>query len=60
MQEELEEVEEEVQDRGVALTNRDNIIDNLRAEIHELQQHQAPAPIAPAEDADPTLNVDES
>jgi hypothetical protein len=37
MQEELEEVEEEVQDRGVALTNRDNIIDNLRAEIHELQ-----------------------
>jgi chromosome segregation ATPase len=29
MQEELEELEEEVQDRGVALTNRDNIIDNL-------------------------------
>jgi hypothetical protein len=37
MQEELEELEEEVQDRGVALANRDNIIDNLQAEIHELQ-----------------------
>jgi uncharacterized protein (DUF3084 family) len=36
MQEELEELEEEVQDRGVAITNRDNIIDNLQAEIHEL------------------------
>jgi hypothetical protein len=36
MQEELEELEEEVQDRGVALTNRDNIIDKLQAEIHEL------------------------
>jgi hypothetical protein len=29
MQEELEELEEEVQDRGVALVNRDNTIDNL-------------------------------
>jgi hypothetical protein len=29
MQEELEELEEEVQDRGVALANRDNIINNL-------------------------------
>jgi hypothetical protein len=29
MQEELEELEEEVQDRRVALTNRDNIVDNL-------------------------------
>jgi hypothetical protein len=29
MQEELEEIEEEVQDHGVALANRDNIIDNL-------------------------------
>jgi hypothetical protein len=36
IQEELDELEEEVQDRGVALTNRDNIIDNLQAEIHEL------------------------
>jgi hypothetical protein len=36
MQEELEELEEEVQDRGVALTNRDNIINNLQAKIHEL------------------------
>jgi hypothetical protein len=36
MQEELEELEEEVQDRGVVLANRDNIIDNLHAEIHEL------------------------
>jgi hypothetical protein len=35
MQEELEEIEE-VQDRGVALVNRDNIINNLQAEIHEL------------------------
>jgi chromosome segregation ATPase len=60
MQVKLEELEEEVQDRGVALINRDNIIDNLQAEIHELQQHQAPAPTAPAEDADPTLDVDES
>jgi hypothetical protein len=34
-----EELEEEVQDCGVALANRDNIIDNLQAEIHELQQH---------------------
>jgi hypothetical protein len=60
MQEELEELEEEVQDRGVALANRDNIINNLPAKIHELQQHRAPAPIAPVEDADPTLDVDES
>jgi chromosome segregation ATPase len=36
MQEELEELEEEVHYRGVALTNRDNIIDNLQVEIHEL------------------------
>jgi hypothetical protein len=49
-----------VQDHGVALTNRDNIIDNLQAEIHKLQQHQVPAPAAPAEDADPTSDVDES
>jgi hypothetical protein len=60
MQEELEELEEEVQDRGVTLANRDNMIDNLQAELHELQQHQAPAPVAPAEDADPTSDVDES
>jgi hypothetical protein len=60
MQEELEELEEEVQDHGVALTNRDNIIDNLQTEIHKLQQHQVPAPAAPAEDADPTSDVDES
>jgi hypothetical protein len=37
MQEELEDLEEVVHDRGVALTNRDNIIDNLQADIHELQ-----------------------
>jgi hypothetical protein len=55
-----EELEEEVQDRGVALPNRDNIIDNIQAEIHEVQQHQAPTLVAPAEDADPTLDVDES
>jgi DNA gyrase/topoisomerase IV subunit A len=60
MQEELEELEEEVQDCGVTLANRDNMIDNLQAELHELQQHQAPAPVAPAEDADPTSDVDES
>jgi hypothetical protein len=54
------ELEEEVQDHEVALTNRDNIIDNLQAEIHELLQHQASAPAAPAEDADPTSNVNES
>jgi prefoldin subunit 5 len=57
MHEELEELEEEVQDHGVALAKQDNIIDNLQAEIHELQQHQAPAP---AEDADPTSDIDES
>jgi hypothetical protein len=39
MQEELEELEQEVQDHGVALANRDNIINDLQAEIHELQQH---------------------
>jgi hypothetical protein len=39
MQEEMEELEEVVQDCGVVLTNRDNIIDNVQAEIHELQQH---------------------
>jgi hypothetical protein len=60
MQEELEELEEKVQDRGVALANRDNIIDNLHTEIHELQQHQAPAPTPPVEDANPTSNADES
>jgi hypothetical protein len=54
------ELEEEVQDRRVALANRDNIIDNLLVKIHKLQQHQAPAPATPAEDADPTLDVDES
>jgi hypothetical protein len=36
MQEELEELEAEVQDHGVALANRDNIIDNLQAKIHKL------------------------
>jgi hypothetical protein len=36
MQEQLEELEEEVHDRGVALANGDNIIDNLQAQIHEL------------------------
>jgi hypothetical protein len=36
MQEELEELAEEVQECGVALTKRDNIIDNLQAEINEL------------------------
>jgi hypothetical protein len=56
MQEELEELEEEVQDHGIALTNRDN----LQVEIHELHQHQAPAPTTPAEDAHPTSDVDES
>jgi Mg2+ and Co2+ transporter CorA len=56
MQEELEELEE-VQDRGVALANRDNMIDNLLGKLHKLQQHQAPAPAAPAEDADPTSDV---
>jgi chromosome segregation ATPase len=60
MQEELEELEEEVQDRGVALANWDNIINNLQAKIHELQQHQALAPTTPAEDASPTSDVDES
>jgi predicted RNase H-like nuclease (RuvC/YqgF family) len=60
MEEELEELEEEVQDHGVALTNRDNIINNLQAEIHELQQHQAPALATPAEDANPTSDIDES
>jgi peptidoglycan hydrolase CwlO-like protein len=39
MQEELEELAEEVQDCGVVLANPDNLIDNLQAEIHELQQH---------------------
>jgi hypothetical protein len=60
MQEELEELEEEVQDRGVALATRDDITDNLQAKILELQHHQVPAPVAPVEDADPTSNVDES
>jgi hypothetical protein len=39
MQEELEDLEEEVQDRAVVLANRDNMIDNLQDEMHELQQH---------------------
>jgi chromosome segregation ATPase len=60
MHEELEELEEEVHDHEVALTNRNNIIDNLQAEIHELQQHQASAHAAPAEDADPTSDIDKS
>jgi hypothetical protein len=59
-QEELEELEEEVQDHEVMLANRDNMIDNLLREIHELQQHQVPAPAPPAEDADPTSDLDES
>jgi hypothetical protein len=57
---EINNMQEEVQDRGVALTNRDNIIDNLQDEIHKLQQHQAPAPATPAEDADPTSDINES
>jgi hypothetical protein len=57
---EINNMQEEVQDRGVALTNRDNIIDNLQDEIHELQQHQTPAPATPAEDADPTSDINES
>jgi hypothetical protein len=32
----LEELEEEVHDHGVVLANKDNIIDNLQVEIHEL------------------------
>jgi hypothetical protein len=32
-----EELEEEVHDRGVALANGDNIINNIQAEIHELE-----------------------
>jgi hypothetical protein len=39
MQEELEDLEEEVQDRAVVLANRDNMIDNLQDEMHKLQQH---------------------
>jgi hypothetical protein len=34
-----EELEEEVQDHAVVLANRDNMIDNLQDEMHELQQH---------------------
>jgi Mg2+ and Co2+ transporter CorA len=55
-----EELEEEVQDHVVTLTNQDNIINNLQAEIHELQQHQVPAPTTPAKDANPTSDIDES
>jgi hypothetical protein len=33
---EIQNMQEEVQDHGVALVNRDNIIDNPQAEIHEL------------------------
>jgi hypothetical protein len=36
------------------------MINNLLGEIHELQQHQVPALATPAEDADPTSDVDES
>jgi hypothetical protein len=32
-----EELEEEVQDHGVALANQENMIDNLLGELHELQ-----------------------
>jgi hypothetical protein len=37
MQEGLEELDEEVQDCGVVVANREHIIDNLQPEIHELQ-----------------------
>jgi hypothetical protein len=33
---EIQGMQEEVQDHGVALTNRDNIINNLQVKIHEL------------------------
>jgi hypothetical protein len=36
MQEELEELEVEVHERGVTLANRDNKINNLLAQIHKL------------------------
>jgi hypothetical protein len=55
-----EELEEEVQDHGGALANQYNIINNLQAKIHDLQQHQTPAPAALDKDADPTSDIDES
>jgi peptidoglycan hydrolase CwlO-like protein len=59
VQEQLEELEEEVQECGVMLTNWDNMINNLLAEIHELQLQQAPTPAAPAKDPAPSSNVED-
>jgi hypothetical protein len=43
------------------LANRDNEIDNLLTKIHELQLQQPPiVPTAPAEDPEPSSDVDES
>jgi hypothetical protein len=55
----LEELEEEVQECGVMLANRGNMIDNLLAEIHELQLQQAPTPTALAEDPAPSSDIDD-
>jgi hypothetical protein len=48
-----------VQEREFKLANRDNEIDNLMSQIHELQLQQAPAPATPAEDPAPSSNVDD-
>jgi DNA-binding protein H-NS len=59
MQEELEELEEEVQERGVTVANHDNMINNLLANIHELQLQQAPTPAISTEDPTPTSDVED-
>jgi hypothetical protein len=49
-----------VQEREFELMNRDNEIDNLQAQIHQLQLQQAPAPATPIEDPAPSSDVEDS
>jgi hypothetical protein len=48
------DLQDELQDRGMKLVDRENNIANLLTQIHELQLLQAPAPVA--DPAAPTAN----
>jgi hypothetical protein len=57
LQEELHECEE-LQEHEIELTNKDNEIANLLAQIHQLQLQQAPSPVAPAVYHAPSSDVE--
>jgi hypothetical protein len=47
-----------VQESDFNLMNRNNEVDNLLAQIHELQLQQAPTPAAPTKDPAPSSDVE--